>query len=282
MINANIDILIKKTGSLIESLDKHISGLANQPVSTVDWLTLVSAILAAIISGISIYMTFRSDKKNRESSERIAGQIQTAENKRAEAAIDANLTANARIEWIQNVRQATAELITACYKYIGAEPVERQEDWEAMQEKKALYVLYFGPDDDDSKETLANDLFDKKTNKGKNNKFVSFVNSLYSDLSTYHQNHSLLKNYEKDINKCNLCYSHNEENYEVQEVYKCQKDEYGTLFNEEDCTEYITRLKEHIKNHMEIERKILTNLQDLSEFMRMYGKIEWNRAKEGK
>lgn len=282
MINASIDNLIEKTEVLIESLDKYVSGLVNQPVSMVDWLTLVSAIFAAIISAVSIYMNFRSDKKNRESSERIAAQIQFAENKRAEAAIDANLTANARIEWIQNVRQATAELITACHKYIWSEQAEEQENWKAVQEKKALFVLYFGPDEDSSIETSANDLLDKKTNKGKNNKLVLFINDLCLDLEKYHSSHLSIKSCNEELSKCNSCYIYNPENDEEEKAYNCIKDEYYTRYNEEDCKNKRTSLEEKAKHYKGIQQDILTNLQKLSEIMRIYGKIEWNRAKEGK
>lgn len=280
MNNTDTDILVKKTISLIDSLNKYVSGLANHSISTPELLTLLSAILAAIISGVSIYVTIRSNKENRESNEKIAAQIQVFENNRAKDTIDANLTANARIEWIQNVRQATAELISACYKYIASNADDRQKDWETAQEKKALYVLYFGPDDDPN-EILTNDLFDKKTNKGKNNQIVSFVDKLYLNINHYHEIHSSIERFKKELGKCDSCCHYDEENGEFK-GYNCTKDEYGTPFNDDDCEESKRKLNENIKNNQASEQDILRNLQELSEIMRIYGKIEWTRAKKGK
>ncbi len=281
MIDTNIDTLIERSSILIETLDKYVSGLTNQPISAVDWITLFSAISAALISGVSIIMTIRSDKKNRESNEKIAEQIQIEENKRAEASIDANLTANARIKWIQDVRHATAELIAACYKYIGSKPSEQQKDWEAMQEKKALFVLYFGPDDDDDPyKTLTDDLYDRETNKGKNDKLDLFIKNLISDLNQYHINHSFIEYYDKKRMECSICDAKNEESDE--KVRACQKDEYGTPYELEDCIKEMDALNESLKEYRAFERKVLTSLQDLSEIMRIYIKIVWNRAKEGK
>jgi len=279
MINTNsYDVLIQKISSLINTLDKYVSGLSNQPMSAVDLVTLISAILAAIISGFSIYLTIICDKKTRESNERIAEQVQAAENMRAEAEIDANLTANARIEWIQNVRQATAELIIACYRYMWSKSDEQKINWEVAQEKKALYVLYFGPDDDGLKETIAKDLLDKKTNKGKNDQLVSFVNELFSNMRQYHYNDLYLKSCTKELSECSKCYFYEEEI----KVYNCVKDEYDTQFDEEDCTRFKTEKRESFKSCSAINQNMLTNLQQLSEIMRIYAKIEWNRAKHGK
>ena len=43
---------------------------------------------------------------------------QDEENKRNESQIDANIVWSARVEWIQNVRRATADLLTAINNYI--------------------------------------------------------------------------------------------------------------------------------------------------------------------
>jgi hypothetical protein len=280
MIVTNIDTLIEKSSTLIETLDKYISGLAQHSMNWVDVLTLIFAFCAVVVSGFSIYQTYRSDKKNRESNEAIAKQMQDAENKRAEAAIDANLTANARIRWIQDVRQATVELITACYKYIESKSSEQQKAWEVVEEKKTLYTLYFGPDDDGSQEILANDLLDKKTNKGKNDQLVLFVDNLYSNLKKYHKNHSDIKTYEDKDFECASCESYNEECGE--KVYSCVRSDYQVLFDDDDCKKRQTDIDIALKKYKAFEQDILTSLQKLSEIMRIYGKIEWNRAKEGK
>jgi len=276
------DTFIQKMTGLADTLDNYVSGLTNQPVSIIDILTLIAAILAVIVSGVSIYVTNKVYKKNCESNEKIAEQVQVAEDKRAHAAIDANLTANARIEWIQNVRQATAELITNCYKFIWSKQDEQQKNWEAAQEKKALFVLYFGHDGDSSEPNISR-LLDGEINKGKNNLLVLFIDELFLSLEKYHCNHSFLESYRKDLQRCNSCYSYNEEiDDSPQKVYICEKDQYGTLFTEDDCNLYKIQKKEAISEYVKYESDLLSKLRNLSDIMRIYLKIEWNIAKEGK
>lgn len=279
MTDTNFDILIGRINGLIETLDNYIKGMTHQSINWVDLFTLVFAFFAVVISGYSIYQTYKSDIKNRESNENIARQMQVEENKRAEASIDANLTANARINWIQNVRQATAELITACYKYIGSKSSELQKDWEVVLEKKALFVLYFGPDDNGLHEM---DLFNKKTNEGKNDHLVTFVDKLCSNLEQYHINHSNIVVYQGKINNCSACNIYNEETGECTIKYSCEKDEYGTLFDNNDCIERKNLLKKSLVEYKVFEQDVLSSLQTLSEIMRIYVKNEWKRAKKGK
>lgn len=281
MVDTNIDILVEKTNGLIETLDKYISGLSHQSINLVDAFTLFFAFLAVIVSGFSIYQTYSSDKKNRESTETLANQAQKEENERAKATIDANLTANARIDWIQNVRHATAELVTACFKYIGSESSELQKGWELIQEKKALFVLYFGPDDISS-EKLASDLTDLETNSGKNNQIVAFVDEFCLKLNNYHTNHSQLVVHQKNIIDCNSCNIYDEETGECTIKYSCIKDEYGTLFDDNDCINRKNRLKKSFEECKVIEQEILSSLHKLSEIMRIYLKNEWKFAKKGK
>lgn len=279
MDSTNIDVLIEKLGRLIESLDTYISGLSNQPISVIDVVTLIAAVAAVLVSAISIYVTYRYSEKGRKSNEKIASQMQSEENKRAAAEINANLTANARIEWIQNVRRATADLLAACYRYIESESPAQSMNWQAVQEKKALFVLYFGPDDDDSNEKKANGLFDETTNKGKNNNIVSFVNKLYTNMKSYHSNHSYIESTKKEISKCNDCEVYDEETNTIYMNYRCIKDEYFTPFDEDDCKAEKEKKKNTLDEYVSFEKGVQDDIQILSEIMRIYGKIEWNRAK---
>ena len=59
----------------------------------------------------------RDEVNNRTNSE-IAMFEQDAENKRNETQIDASVVWSARVEWIQNVRRETSDLLTAINNYI--------------------------------------------------------------------------------------------------------------------------------------------------------------------
>ena len=271
MENTDIEILIEKISSLIENLDTYVASLSNQSISWIEIGTLGVALLAVAATFVSIYGTIKCDKKNREANENIARQLQASEDKRAEAAIDANLTASARIEWIERVRQATAELITACYRYIESKEIEQiNKNLETVQEKKSLFVLYFGPDNDGSNEVMACDLYDKKTNKGKNDKIVLFVDDLYNEMVSYHFNRISADRCRKELAKCSECEYMNNEG--ERESYLCQKDEY-TYYNKEDCE----RMKREQSEGLECYNKNMlfasTHIQNLSEIMRIYGKL---------
>ena len=56
------DNLFREISSLADTLNKYVSGLSHQTVSMVDIWTLIIAILAAIISGASTYVTFKGNK----------------------------------------------------------------------------------------------------------------------------------------------------------------------------------------------------------------------------
>lgn len=273
------ETLIQKITSLIDTLENYVLGLTNHPISTIDILTLVAAILAVIASGISIYITYKVNKKNRQSNEKIANQIQVAEDKRAQAAIDANLTANARIEWIQNVRQATSDFITACYRFIDSKEIDQQINLENVLKKKALLVLYFGPDNNLSDEILAENLLDRQTNKGKNDNLVKYINDLFEIIKKYHPNISSIKTLIVEQSKCSECEHLKKHN--GGEKYNCEKEE-CTPFNEEDCAKTQKYYKEKLEESRSLVQSVNGDLQKLSEIMRIYLKIEWNRAKERK
>lgn len=260
--------LYQNLNDLVTTLDKYVEGLSTQTPSTIEWLTLVVAIAAVIVSLISI-------KKQNTT----AKAINEAENQRTKALIDANLTATARIEWIQNVRQATTELVTACYKYMNADPKEENKYFEIIQEKKLLFILYFGPDKkDDSDSTI--DLFDKKINEGKNEELIIFVNNLVEELKNYQFYKSINKQVRQERAKCTECDWYRDE--KGARKYECPKDNYDTPFSEEDCKTKQNENESKYQQYKKYIQEVNGKLRDLSEIVRIYAKIEWDIAKDGK
>jgi len=151
---------------------------------------------------------------------------------------------------------------------------------EALQEKKALLVLYFGPDSGAPSEEKT-DLYDKTTNRGKNDQLVSFIDDLYSDIEGYHRNRSSLEFHRKQQLECYSCYFYGSDidDYQNKEI-KCVKDEYDTPFTEEDCEERKKLLETLINEYSNGERKLFADLRDLSEIMRIYMKNEWSHVKK--
>lgn len=62
--------------------------------------------------------------------------------------LDADLKAKARIEWIQKVRETTAELITAYYSVLNTmnSTEEIHSKYIIAREKSELLILFFGPE----------------------------------------------------------------------------------------------------------------------------------------
>lgn len=228
-------------------------------ITAPQWITIGVAFIAPIISLFGVIYTNNTTKKL------------TKDN------INANITAKARIEWIQSVRKATAELITAYHKLLSVKSDECKRE---VQEKTALFVLFFGPDDDSISKIIATDLFDKRTNKGKNNLLVEFINKLHSDVTQCLRNCESLSNYKKQRNQCYQCLS--KETGEIDpEKISCQTDEY-TYFTISDCEKNKKYLNDKIETLQKFELSLSVRLNELSEIMRIYCKIEWNKAKEGK
>ena len=176
--------------------------------------------------------------------------------------------ANARIEWIQKVRQATAEFVTACHEVLLARVNNSGGDeLSKLREKTQLLILYFGPEAQNKKTV---DLLCEASNDGKNREIVNSINEiknyLVNDKRTVLQILNKRKRQvEKDLYENNI--SPDEEEY----------DEYYPSLNEV--------LEEDLKNIERAEVKyaeVFQKIDTLGDAMRIYLKLEWNKAKKGK
>lgn len=261
--------LLPNANSLVETINQYIGDLTVQRISAVEIVTLVAALGAVALSAISIFVTYKESKKAR-----------LAEDDRNLVALNATIVGNARIAWIQDVRNATAELVTACHKYIWSKSEKHQESLEIVLEKKALFVLFFGPDESKLKDGKKPDLFCKLNNIGKNEEIVKFVDGFYEDIKKYHDNAKHIDSLRKDRRECWKCNDIYEYMGEVHEEFtpKCEKDEHGTLFAKDDCMKYDREYELEIAQCYAFSQKLHSELRDLSEIMRIYCKLEWTRA----
>lgn len=266
---------------------KHMRG---NEIMTTEQATIVAAVIAALASIFASALTFysirvtkRGNKENILSNEIISKKVQEGEDIRNEAQIDANITWSARVEWIQNVRRITAEFIVACYKYIQSnknDEYEQIRNFESIQEKKYLLLLYFGPDDFVENEKKAKDICDKTTNKAKNEMIIDLINKLVEQLRAYFMNEAKYKQYHEDIIKCVAC-----ENAESGKVILCEK---GTCtddvenFTENDCKIFQKEQESKEKDCKECRQAVFNNINLLTEAMRIYLKVEWNCTKNRK
>ena len=166
--------------------------------------TIIAAAIAAAVSlGSSVFAWCAANKSNKAAAQsnevtnrtnrEIAVFEQDEENKRNESQIDANIVWSARVEWIQNVRRATADLLTAINNYIYSD--ENDVDLVKMnlmsvREKSNLLILYFGPDKVENDKV---DLLNKGDNISKNQHIVKLIEDIYIGCCSYFINIKTMK-----------------------------------------------------------------------------------------
>lgn len=247
--------------------------------------TLIISIASGILTIIKICLDYKNNKKERASQAEIAKATQDAENKRTQTVqdaedkrtkiqIDANVVWSARVEWIQNVRNITVELLSAVNNYIQSVDIESQKiNLEAVHKNSNLLILYFGPD---KKQNINIDILDKTTNESKNEKIVQLIKKIDDDSTVYFVKKNWITNHHNSVLHCQSC-KNSDEIYET-----CEIIDYVNMNNEE----IIRCCKEHMDYNLQMEHKYIleteelrTNITKLTEAMRIYLKIEWDRAK---
>lgn len=255
--------------------------------SCADFIAIVVAIIAAVCTLWSTHKinltSEKIDKSNQQFQNKLNDTNNAFQDKWNRKTIEANLIANARIEWIQNVRNTTVSLIIAFYRALSAtDEATRGSCLTSVQEKTELLILYFGPEknkNNNSKEIL----LCEDTNVNKNQLIVDFLINLSKDLNTYNNNvkynrlEILEENYSKLLDQCaqNLIrYDHVE--YIDDDGEKDVSDE--PVFTDEynnKCTK-LAKERDDVRNLPSLIKADLCTLRDI---IRIYLKIEWNKAK---
>lgn len=244
-------------------------------VTTGDVIAIVVAIIAltgVIIS--TVYTNYTTNKINK-SNEKQQSDLQQKN-------IDANLVANARIEWIQNVRRTTAELISQYFLIINT--VDEEILTEALlktKEKTELLILYFGPDTKKEK-----NIYNEKDNSGKNENIVNFLMMLANKTDLYYKDavsDKLIKL--ENVRKRRL---ESLSEYVIGWEYEEVELDNGRVYQnpipkiEETEKESLKELDEQIEKLKNITEDIREDLTILRNIIRIYLKIEWNISKLGK
>lgn len=252
--------------------------------------TLISTgdIIAIIVASISLagvifttILTNRTTKKINTSNSKL-------QEKWNQKNIDASLVASARIEWIQNVRKTTSELIQCYYNILNTS--EHSKIDEALinsQEKTELLILYFGPENNARKETsnYKHILSNTEKNEGKNDILVSFLINLAENFNAYSQDAKKDKyNHLKTAveNARNEAYQNATETF-VGFTYTDDGDtlpEYDYEFQDEDAAS-LEHVEKALKKEIDRIKNLRNDLVFLRNVMRIYLKLEWNEAKKG-
>lgn len=254
---------------------------SNELMSMGDIIAIIVAIISLLGVIVSTLLTNRTTKKISESNEKL-------QEKWNQKNIDASLTASARIEWIQNVRNTTADLMRYYYDILNATDSEEIE--KALidsQQKTELLALYFGPETCLSNPSTKdkNILLNTTDNTGKNDVLVSFITDLAKKIGEYASDAKdgkieRLKKAVEDARRTAyenatmefLGYNYTEDG---EKIPQCEPQ-----FQKDDA-DYLHRTEDELQNATDKIRELRSDLIFLRNSMRVYLKIEWNKAKNG-
>lgn len=246
-----------------------------------DIIAIIVAVISLIGVIISTILTNQTTKKINKSN----AELQEKWNQKN---IDASLTASARIEWIQNVRNTTSELIRHYFDILNtSDSIKIEQALIDSQQKTELLALYFGPENH-KQEVISDDkniLLNTENNDGKNDILVLFITDLAKRFSEYSLdakkdrfNHlkKAVQNarneaYQNATEKL-IGYSYTDDGDEIPE--------YDIEWQEEDSAN-VASAEIALKKETEKIKELRNDLIFLRNVMRIYLKIEWNKAKNG-
>lgn len=237
-------------------------------------VAIIAAITSVIVSIFNLIYNCIQAKKNKNFQEKITDIIQNKEDQRTKMQINANIVWSARVEWIQNVRNVASEFITAVNDFIVSEDdTARKQNLELIRAKSNLLILYFGPD----KHPDANvDLFNPTSNVSKNENIVKFIKNICENAPAYFLRQTFIEDYRNDISHCKNCKASSD-------IYESCNIIDTSMSNDEiekSCTDRIDNCLKKIEYLRQENQKFKDNIQDFAEIMRIYLKLEWERAKE--
>ncbi|KXH86780.1 hypothetical protein [Sporosarcina sp. HYO08] len=193
--------------------------------------------------------------------------------------------ANARVEWIQNVRNVTAEIISSYSSALNEDdPEEVQKIIVEVREKIERLILFFGHETKKEKDI---DVLDIKSNKGKNSLIVDFLTKLSDDFLKYNKNvkSRILSQAEARLDSLNSeLQDNNIVGIEYQEVIEIDGRNHMSTeykYNEEVKSQYDKEASK-VKEIKKFNEELANDLVKLRNIIRIYLKIEWNKAKKGK
>lgn len=251
---------------------------SNSLFSTGDIIAIIVAVISLVGIIVSTIMINRTMKKINKSNE----QFQERWNQKN---IDASLTASARIEWIQAVRNTTSELIALYFEALNTvDAADLLETVIKVQGKTELLILYFGHEEKEiSKQKV--DLCYTVNNDSKNSHIVDFLSSLSKKLYRYYEN--------VKFNKLKSLEAIRDERYDKMQdhvlsyEYEDYTDKYGIVRGiavpilEQEYEESLDDIDQQIDNLVKVSKDINSDLLMLRDIIRTYLKIEWNKAKTG-
>ncbi len=235
---------------------------------------LITSAASALLTIFKIIYDCSQEKKNKQFQEKVTDHLQTKEDMRTKMQIDANIVWTARVEWIQNVRNLTAEFIASLNNFMSSEDnITRKKNLELIYAKSNLLILYFGPDKHPNREA---DLFNQTSNISKNDHIVKLIENISKNASAYFQKENDIENYRNSILLCQNCKASSD----IYEHCNIINDSMSENEVEKSCNNHIDNYLNKIDNLRQENQAFKNSIQDFTKIMRIYLKLEWNRAKD--
>lgn len=253
---------MEKMSELIEALTQYINNQNALTQQSHFITTEVIAIFAAILSfGGLMFTTIYTIRQN--------SKLQNA---------------NARVEWIQKVRDVTAEIISTYSSALNEDDSNNvQKIIIEVREKVERLILFFGHEATTSEEI---DILDRKTNDGKNDLIVRFLTELSNDFIIYNENvkKGILTQAEARLGHVSSKLHDNIIGISNCEEVEIDGENYTNIeyeFEKEVENEY-NKAQIRVDEIKKFNRELDIKLVKLRDIIRTYLKIEWNKAKNGK
>lgn len=271
-----------------------------------------------IISLVSVFLAYRQARDTKKNNEDILTQqkknndaILKQQKELGEATIKAEVISKSRIDWIQEVRKAVANLIASYSDLAKSNPSNSDvylQKLVDLQEKNEMLILYFGNDQSSELHDIFNGdkliyvdekecqfiitpeatekLTDLKSNRGKNEFVVLYLRKLKEYFDLYYKHYSSKKR--EELIKLRFEAQDSMYHFEGQEFIEQEFDlDDGTvglssmpLHVNKEAAERVSYYDSKLEVY-DIPKHIAECLPFLSEIMRAYLKIEWTKAKEG-
>ena len=219
--------------------------------------------------------------------------------------IKANLVSKARIEWIQNVRNETSELIALYYSLFSlADLKATQEIIIKAKEKSERLILYFGPVSGEIKDSgeisissdnkilitdnVKNILKNEADNHNKNDFVIKYISTMTEYFFEYHNNimnNTILSLQGQKEQAASRLFDFPEQEYEEVTVWNDEAQEEVTYkepkYINTEAKKQEEAIEKAIINILQPTNEFKDNLSLLRDIMRIYLKVEWSKAKNG-
>lgn len=261
------------------------------------WASIAAGV-SLIAAGISIWGTFRNNKIQKEINQQN---------------IDANLKAKARIEWIEQVREKTSDLLVSYFELetlFDSKP-EYRKKWSEVSKNSTILKLFFTYDLKSSvhvvktdRQSVNGEIFDLEKEKSNEETFGNLL-----VLNSNENKNLLIRNYIdilQTIYEPNNFYKLRKEYKEMKrnlEEYEEQNSKYiveeftdlfdelgnfmerqyeGTTFSNDEVEETVQSCNKKLRNAVLNELYFSDNMYFLEQTISIYLKTEWDIAKTGK